>query len=195
MTPKELFRSHLACKWKTIGTDFQYSVIKSGMTVRLDICGSNSVPDWISNLDFAVAAYKRMPRPWLAHRGFLKAWHEVNDKVCAEVSALMSPGDEVLVVGYSRGGALATLAHEDLRFRGFACDTHAFGSPRVLWFPAEWLRGRFQGLHRYSVRGDPVTRLAPAAFGYSHVGELHLYGRYSLPLPSRHLSAYYLDNM
>jgi hypothetical protein len=136
---------------------------------------SHGVVDWMNNLDFSAHPYEDMDPVWKCHAGFLKVWNSVKKYL---IPHILDPGiTEATVVGYSHGGALATLCHEylwfhrpDLRERLLGV---GFGAPRVLYGcvpPSIALRwDRF-----FVVRNadDPVTHLPPRFAGYCHVGNL-----------------------
>lgn len=197
MTPRELFASHLARPWTTAGDDVQYCLAREGATVRLDFQGSASRRDWWNNFDFATTPYKDQPQPWKAHRGFVRMWKSVRDRVMAELKAITMPGDTILVVGYSQGAALGTLAYEDIRWQmpDIHVEARLFGSPRVLWMPSEMIQMRFPTLYRHSARGDIVTMVPPSWIGYSHVGHESPCGPKRWPTIKAHYPEYYLANM
>jgi len=104
--------------------------------------------------------YKNMKEKFLVHRGFLKAWKSVRDEI-----ALL---DFDTIVGYSMGGALATFAHEDFRYRkGYQPKTYVFGCPKVLFLPSSHVRNRFNSIERYANKEDVVAKLPPF---FTHVG-------------------------
>ncbi|GMH41168.1 hypothetical protein BSKO_09078 [Bryopsis sp. KO-2023] len=77
----------------------------------------------------------------LVHRGFIKSWKALNDRIIAKVDKIMDSGGfdvgnaRVLVTGHSLGGALAVLASLDMAVhcgidkRRITCYT--YGAPRV----------------------------------------------------------------
>lgn len=141
--------------------------------LNINFQGSVSKRDWIQNFDFLRVPYKSMPKKFRVHRGFLTKWKSVQADVMRVVET--SEFKTLIVTGFSQGGALASLCHEDLVFRGYVPVTYAFGSPRVFsWFTP---RDRFENLFRVTLNWDPIPGLAPWSWGYRHVGrELH-YGR------------------
>jgi hypothetical protein len=113
----------------------------------------------------------------------MKAWKSCRDKI-AELTADI---EEIEIVGYSHGAALATFAHEDFAYthEGTRPRTITFGGPRVLWMSSN-VKDRFDGLTRVLVRGDPVGMLPPSMLGYQHVGKEKLIGPWSLPSFKKH---------
>ena len=167
MSYRELFETTIKGPWKTTGLDVQYRVVKQGKHAFLYLQGSVSLSDWKLNFDFWVEPYKDMPSPWKAHRGFVKAWKSARDEI---FQAVGNP-DILTISGYSHGGALAIIAHEDFTFHGLSFVTsYAFGSPRVVWKPSKTIASRFNMLTRVRTRGDLVTKVPPWIIGYRHVG-------------------------
>jgi len=156
MTTLDYFNAVLSGKWTTAGRNIQYRL--EGKTLYFQ--GSAEESDWAFNLDFPAVPYKHMREKFFVHRGFLKAWKSVRDEI-----ALL---DFDTIVGYSMGGALATLAHEDFRYRkGYQPKTIVFGCPRVLFLPSNHVRSRFSNIERFFNTEDIVTKVPPF---FSHVG-------------------------
>lgn len=173
----EFFKEFIVWKnWKTIGSDVQYKLIDKTLYFQQ----SNSNSDWKYNFSFPAIPYKNMEELFFVHRGFKKLWKEIRD----EINKL----DFDTIVGYSHGGALATLAHEDYLFRkGVQPKTYVFGCPRILWFPFKGIRERFSNITYIKNPLDIVTKIPPAIFGYRRVyGELiSLKGNSKKPLDTK----------
>ena len=187
---KEYFENVLCGPWKTAGKDVQYKI--EGNVLYL--AGSNSVYDWKTNFNFPAIPYKNMPIRWFAHRGYVKAWKEAREQILKE----MLDNKVTTIVGYSFGGAIATLVHEDYVFNyGNNVRTYTFGAPRVLWM-SHWInRLRFTTLIRVKVNGDVVTNVPFAWMGFHHIGTLVEYGPKKAPWWTHHMPReykYYLDN-
>jgi hypothetical protein len=128
-----------------------------------------NLDEWLNNLNFLVIPYSNMKRKFLVHRGFLKAYKSIRKDLWDTVEEFLVIHNKVRIYGYSRGGALATLAHEDLNYK-FNADikTITFGAPRVFsWFTP---RDRFTGLTNYIVKTDLVTKVPPWWLGFTRVG-------------------------
>lgn len=182
----ELFEKCVHGKYEQTGKSASYFTERLSDTLYLYFEASNGENDWRRNLDFPVKAYKRMGKTvWLAHRGFLKTWHELEDTLAPYIA------DErvrkVVTVGYSHGAALALLAHEyiwysrpDLRNTSVG---YGFGCPRVLWGICKSdVRRRFDNFTVIRNIDDVVTHVPPAILGYTHVGaliEVGTRGKYS----------------
>lgn len=161
---------------------------------------SRGASDWTRNLDFPAVPYKRMgTNIWLAHRGFLKVWKMLEDRLSPIL--LDRNIKSIVPIGYSHGAALATLCHEylwwnreDLRqkLRGFG-----FGSPRVIWGNvSKRYRERWAGFTVIRCEPDLVTYLPPASFGYFHVGNmLKIGGRVKYSPIEAHRHESYLESL
>ena len=188
MSYRELFEETIRGPWKTAGLGVQYRVIKNGKHAWLYFRQTASKADWRSNFDAWIEPYKDMPSPWKAHEGFARAWKSARDKI---FKAVGNP-ETLTISGYSRGGAIATLAHEDFTFHGLSVTTYAFGAPRVVWMPSKTVASRFNLLFRIRARGDLVTKLPPWLMGYRHVGSDKPAGIWMPPNPWAHKPEHYM---
>ena len=135
---------------------------------------SDGLGDWLNNLSFCVQPYGNTPHPWKCHGGFLRVFKSVRGMIDQAITEQKT--SSVTVVGYSHGAALAVLAHEYIWFNypelRASLESLAYACPRVIYgeLPA-CVRKRWSGLLRISHRGDLVTHLPPAIFGFHHVGK------------------------
>lgn len=118
-----------------------------------------------------------MEIPYRVHCGFLAAWKEVEDII---IEKIINPEyQNIVIVGYSHGGALAAFCHEcvwfyrpDLREKGLV--TYAFEAPRIYagFKVKKELQERWA--HCYIIRNnnDIVTHCPPSIFCYCHVGNI-----------------------
>lgn len=173
MELSKLFYDCLKIEYKDVeGVDYAWR--RDGSTLYLYFEDSDGVGDWRKNIDFPIRPYKRMGKTvWRAHRGFLRAWEKVVDKIRPLI--LDKSVNNVVVVGYSHGGALAVLCHEyvwynrpDVRENLFG---YGFGAPRVLWGGIK-CKERWKNFTVIRNINDLVTRLPPFFLGYRHVGKL-----------------------
>jgi len=169
--------------WITNGIDVQWKI--DGDVLVFQCTKSRS--DWAYNFMGWVQAYKDTPIPWFAHAGFVRLWKSVQDKVVSASKALKVK----YVTGFSQGAALATLAAEDLAWRGMEIDCAVFGSPRVVWMPSDSIHRRFDLMENIHVHGDIVTWVPPAVLGYRHVGKVSHIGRIYFPGPWQHQPSVY----
>jgi hypothetical protein len=142
---------------------------------------SNGIIDWKNNLDFP----KRCGECFCYHRGFLKVWNSIKDKI---LKYIKNPSfKKIYIVGYSHGAALALLCYEmvyrerkDIRSSLFG---YGFGCPRVLWgFRRRRAKAVWENFLVIRNIDDIVTHLHFAFLGYFHVGKMlkiGARGRYS----------------
>ena len=91
--------------------------------------------------------------------------------------------NEIIIIGYSHGGALSMLCHECCWFHRPDIKNNIWGigfdSPRVyagLWVKKA-LKPRWQQYMIIRNHTDLVTHVPPKLFGYSHVGKLVKIGK------------------
>ena len=157
---------------------------------------SNGARDWINNFDFwkldadAVTPYKDMPLEYKVHGGFLKCWKQV-EPIVVEKILEQAPGypegaykwNTIVVVGYSHGAALATLAHECCWFHRADIRKNIWGigfdGPRI--YAGYWvkrkLKERWAQFYMFRNGRDVVTHVPPLWFGFRHVGNMIKIGK------------------
>lgn len=185
-------------QWDTIGTDTQYKIIHYPDEVVIVFAPSNSQSDWKINFSFPKKPYKRMPVPFYVHGGFLKEWKKINDYFLKRAARINNP---ITVVGWSYGGAMATLCYEDIWFnhpfkRG-DMRLVTFGSPRVVGaVNFNKIRHRWLGARLYVNGPDLVTIVPPVFFGFRHAARLRRIGArrtllgYFKPKKYHHIDGY-----
>jgi hypothetical protein len=139
--------------------------------------------------------YKEASVEMLVHKGFKEMYHSVRDEIMSKINVEISQGVRyLLILGYSQGGALATLAHEDsgFQFKQLDVSTISFASPKAIYNPSLYIRSRFNALTRYAVSGDPVPMVPP---WFTHVGQSKTVGPFSLPWPWNHQPEAYLRSL
>jgi hypothetical protein len=142
-------------------------------TLFLNFQGSVSKLDWKQNFDFLQVPYKSMPKRFRVHRGFLTKWKSIQDDVIKVVRD--HKPKRIVITGFSQGGALATLCHEDLVYRWYDPETWAFGSPRVFSWGVP--KNRFKRLTRVTLHWDMIPGIPFWFLGYKHIGKNVHYGR------------------
>jgi predicted lipase len=149
-------------------TDTEYYIKILDNVAFISFQGSTSKLDWKQNLDFLQVPYKRMPKKFRVHRGFLNKYKSVRNEIFQKIEQV----DSVKISGFSQGGALASLLHEDIAFNypGKLLSTVIFSSPRVFsWFTPS---NRFRNLLSIRLNRDIITILPFFLFGYKHVGQI-----------------------
>ena len=165
-------------KYEEIGDDVNYATKtdREENILYIFFQPSNSADDWKNNFDFKEEVYGLFK----VHRGFMKCYKQVRNILLDKVYANQYNG--VVVVGYSHGGALAQLCHQDLKYHFPKLDvqTFAFESPRCLKVPKK-LRFYWEHLTRIETNNDLITHLPPKIFGFNDLGkELKIKGDTSL---------------
>lgn len=161
-----------------------YCTEVSGDTLYILFEWSNGKVDWKNNFDFPARPYGEMKHRWFVHRGFLRVWKTIRDKIKAQV---IDPNiKHIIVAGYSHGAAIAVLCHEYCVFNrpDIEISGYGFGAPRVVW---GWLnktvKRRFDNFYVIRNCRDIVTHVPPTLFGYRHVGnmiKIGVRGKYGL---------------
>lgn len=172
-----VFRALMNTKFVHTENDGDFAIERKGKNIWFFFQQSNSKIDWKNNFDFPVKPYKDMGVKWYCHRGFLRVWKSIEPYI-NEVLQDQSL-EKVYIVGYSHGGAIATLCHEYVWFNRpdlrEIIQGYVFGSPRVLWgfrIKPE-LKERWKNLHMIRNGTDIVTHLPPKVFGFKDVNKVY----------------------
>lgn len=163
-------------KYMTKDTQWHVDVLEEGEVLRFIFRKSTKPADWRDNFKFWFVQPKRpyddMPYTFRAHKGFTERYKHVRSQVHDYIKEHQPKRVEVF--GYSLGGAIATLCHEDLKFHQDELEikeieTYTFASPRVFsWgIPKE----RFEGLHRIYLFVDLVSFVPFVWMLFRHVQE------------------------
>lgn len=172
--------------------DCRVKIVHSADSIIIAFPGTGTAKNWAWNFTALEVPYKDMLAPFRVHAGFLKIWHDARDYVAAEVAKLQPA--KIICTGYSQGGALALLCHEDMVYRGYNSACISYAAPRV--FSAGAPADRFAAVHRIAVRGDIVPHLPMAIMGYRHYGTAHNIGTrwHGLPTWRKHQAENYYSN-
>lgn len=164
-----------------VGEGVDYCFMEEESTLYIYFEPSDGKIDWKHNFMFAKRPYKDMKEPYRVHRGFLKCWKYVEDIIIEKIKD--AKFTEIIIVGYSHGGALAMLCHEccwyhrpDIRDNIWGI---GFDTPRVYagFRVRHQLKKRWKQFLVIRNHTDLVTHLPPTLFGYSHVGEMLKIGK------------------
>lgn len=168
-------------KFIRVEQDGDYAIHRDGDTLYLFFQWSNGTSDWKNNFDFPAVPYKDMGVKWRCHRGFLRVWKSIEPYI--KESVLDKTVAKVVIIGYSHGAAIATLAHEyvwynrpDLRD---SMEGYGIGCPKCYWgfSVKKSLRERWANFHPIRNENDIVTYVPPMPFGFVHVNKVtHLHG-------------------
>lgn len=153
-----------------------YALLREDNTLYVFLEWSNGATDWKNNFDFPAKPYKDMGATWYCHRGFLRVWKAIEPHV--RYAIMDQTVTKIVVIGYSHGAAVATLAHEYVWYnRPDLRDTlegYGFGCPRCYWgFKIKKsLRERWANFYPIRNENDIVTHVPPALFGFRHVKDI-----------------------
>lgn len=185
MNLENLFLQCISRNYQNTLGAVSYAIDKRDGELRIWFESSNGAIDWIRNLNFPALPYGDCKHLWFCHRGFLSAWKEVRPHLR---DAIMDKSvEQITIVGYSHGAAVALLCHEYACFNRTDIATHiegvGFGCPRVVWGPVpKSVSRRFKRFLVVRNRNDIVTHLPPVLFGFHHVSpvlEIGKKGRYT----------------
>jgi len=189
----DIYKRIIAGPWTNGALDNQYRLTINNGIAELVIMGSVSWVDWVSNFMFWKVPYRDMPVKWRAHAGFLEAWKSIKDEIVEKLQECK----QIKVYGYSRGAAIAVLAHEWFAFNGYDVETRVFGCPRAIACKKDSVvLERFRTLYVYNNKGDIVTMLPPKLFGYIDVGNIVRLGTgFRFPCAKWHLIPQYIKEL
>ena len=175
MEYKELWNITNGGGWTSID-DTEYKLVRVGNQLYVFFLGSITAKDWLHNFMFWPFSYKKpykdMKNFWLAHRGFLKKWKTIQDRVISDIQAQKNY-DELIIVGHSQGGALACLCMEDCVFRGIHDNIRGitFGSPKPFyWFNTKGVKERLKNMTHVMGTLDIVPTQPFWLWGYRKFG-------------------------
>lgn len=189
-------------KYVTLGIEekFPYIVVDKKGDVELSIgiedkklyitfLGSITAKDWLHNFMFWKKPYKRMSNTFFVHAGFLKIY-KIARPIIHEWLDKYEFYDEIIILGHSLGGAIATLCREDVAYlaekekqflqkKKIKCVVS--GSPRVFGCLFDKIpQERCKDIFRVVYKNDSIPRLPPTCFLYEHVGCLIQSGKQGL---------------
>lgn len=147
--------------------DTQSFIASVADTALVVFRGSESVGDWLANFDI-----QSTTRPYgLLHRGFFRAFEDVQDQILQALSTLNSK--RVIVTGHSLGGAIATVFAAEAPANLPIKWIYTYGQPCVGIgndYTAALTDRYGKTLVRFVNDDDIVPRLPPSP--YRHVGRL-----------------------
>lgn len=177
MTLKERFEYTVSQPFDNVNTstDTEWNMEIIDNVLYLKFQESKSVMDWKQNFDFLKTPYKKMPKSFRVHRGFFYKYKSVSNVIMSKIKTFYKnyKVEKIEIFGYSQGGALAILAHEDIWFHypklRNKIFTTVFAAPRVVSFFAPF--ERWENVTRVVNSNDVVPRLPFFWLGYKHVGK------------------------
>ena len=199
---ESLFKRCYEADYTHVNEDGDFAIQREGDKVYLLFQKSNSKTDWLHNLWFFSKPYKEMDIIWRCHRGFLCVWKSIEPYLIDTI--LDKSIKQFVIVGYSHGAAIATLAHEyvwynrpDVRENGLI--GYGFGCPRCyfgIFGVKRSLKERWKNFYPVRDLNDLVTHLPPVIFGFRHVNKvLKLQNKhYNKHVKLKCINAHYPDN-
>src|SRR5258708_12364826 len=147
-------------------------------TVAVSFRGSQSLEDWLANLDFVALPYSSAKEAGNVHMGFQLVYNAVRDSVAQLVRSALAAGcQNIWIPGHSLGGALALLCAPDLVAnvnKTILPRLYTFAGPRVaqdgLLKPGfqEFFDRLIPLCYRVGNRWDKVPDLPPKIALYDH---------------------------
>lgn len=191
----ELFKKCLNAKYIPVEQDGDYGWELAGKRLYLFFQWSDEKRDWFNNFDFFPKKYGGVGTEWYCHRGYLRVWESMKPSVRELLEKYADKLDEVIVVGYSHGAALATIAFDwvwynypHLRERVIG---YGFGAPRVYFgFMNKDLKARWRNFHPVRCARDIVTHVPFVCLGFRHVSEIVKVGGGTGPIKSHYPGSY-----
>ena len=178
--------------------DYAYRIIDG--TLYLYFQPSSGKTDWKNNFFFFATPYKEMGTRWYAHRGFLRVWKVIEPHVKELFDQYYQKEfDHIVIVGYSHGGAIATLAHEWVWFNYPEIRDkmvgYGFGAPRVYfyWFAhmRKDLKERWETFYPVRNSTDLVTHVPFNFMFFRHVNKvLKMNTALTMPIKSHYPGNY-----
>ncbi|MEM9205684.1 MAG: S8 family serine peptidase [Pseudomonadota bacterium] len=147
--------------------DTQGFIAESAGVLLVVFRGTESLGDWITN----IGALRINRRYGAVHRGFFKAYEDVDDIVRPRILAAAQASKAIWLTGHSLGGALATLAGMEMPDGVQFAGLQTFGQPRMLKRKAQVsTETRFGSSYARFVNNDDIVPRIPPLFG--HAGSL-----------------------
>lgn len=146
-------------------------------TIVLAFRGTVTLRNMLTNLAVKQMPWEDVCKECTVHTGFHHAYWNLRKSVVDSVKKLTeeNPDYSLVTVGYSLGGALATIAAADLRQQGLNATLYTYGAPRV-GNPAFAQSVSRSGVnYRVTNLDDPIPMVPPVTMGFAHVEpEFHI---------------------
>lgn len=166
-------------------------------TVAVSLRGTQTLEEWLADLDFVALPYSSVKNAGNVHMGFQLVYNAVRDSVAQLVRQALAAGcQNIWVTGHSLGAALALLCAPDLVSnvnKGIVPRLYTFAGPRVAQNDAlapgfqQFFDGIIPLCYRVANRWDKVPDLPPKIAFYEHVGHGVLVdGGFTLDLAQAH---------
>ena len=178
MSLKQAWLEAMDCKQYSINeTEYSININHDKKELIIAVMGSWQKSDWFYNFMFFKVPYKNMKSKFLVHAGFKKKYHDIRDKMLAEVLPLK--GYKIKIRAFSQGSGIAYLIHEDLLYHtGVQPDTVLFGTPRAfsVW-NYKLLEDKLSNIVRVENGDDLVCHIPFAVQLFRHYGKMEHIGK------------------
>lgn len=127
-----------------------------------------------TDVDFKFEKYSFKDQQCKIHKGFLRAYRKVSEKILTHIS----PEDDIVITGHSLGGALTHICALDIsNFKDHKIRCYTFGCPKIGNIDFKILcELNFRCLNVIHV-SDPIPTCPPQIFGYSSLGHERFIGK------------------
>lgn len=147
-------------------------VLHTQKTVYVVIRGTNSVKNWVDDLEVFKTKYITYPEcECEVHKGFYKSVQAVSNFTVSAVLKLLHayPGYDVIFTGHSYGAAIGQLLGMELRVYNIASHVYNYGQPRSgdTRF-ANFFNALMPYYWRHTHDADIVPHVPPENMGYTH---------------------------
>ena len=182
MEPNKLYNKLLTLKYTKSGDDVDWCVFIED-AVYLAFQQTTSSRDWQVNFNFPVKLYKNQESCIKVARGWGDAYKSCNDEIMQKLLVAHNehPDLDVVICGWSYGGAMAIIASEDFYFRyKLKPSVITFGAPKPLfgYKTRKYVLSCVKHSEQFSHRSDVVT-LLPPVFGYKVLNRVWI-GKFNL---------------
>lgn len=167
-----------------IDVDWFIDIDHKEQVIRLLFAQTNSRKDWIINFMFPAKLYKKQKNYFLVAYGWGKAYKSAADTIMKNINKHLQlyPKYRIEVLGYSYGGAIATIAAEDIHYRFYIKpDLITFGCPRVIFGrkSKKYFTSCMNEIKQFAHCNDLVTKVPPFV-GYTNLKEIKLGKNFNL---------------
>ena len=160
MKPNELYNLICDTQYNKVGIDVDYKILVIDRTIYLLFQETTNKIDWRTNFNFPLKLYKK----YYVHKGFATAYKSANDIIMNELKQVMIEHSDsnIVVAGWSYGGAMSQLAVEDIYYRfNIKPILVTFGAPRIFFTGIKHFRESVNCAFMYANINDVVTKVVP----------------------------------
>ncbi|MCR5763822.1 MAG: lipase family protein [Treponema sp.] len=168
--------------FKETGKSLNYYIFKDSKNkiIYLIFEDSHSISDWVNDFDYVALSYEHAPYSITAHGGFVKVWQSGSEKVMKEFEEAIAenPSYELVITGWSMGGAFAHFAAEELNWKtrtekadpdtGKKVLLITYGCPHLLYGRpmSEYFARCVKASYNFAHVKDGFARLPPESWGF-----------------------------